>query len=472
MSLKSFTTFIVLFIVNISLCLAVNVPIEMFDLSKYSQDANYYIPKSQKGYEKPLLTRLQQDKLLKKLISHSVGNDSPWSESFYEEYLQQNSLKKWVTEQINDINNSKLPDDEKIYKENFRLFTKLEYKSVTKNINFDDINNLHKYNVNNRAIVTRTTMGYTVPYDRPLFLNFTLPGQGYPFSNINVSSLNIGEAIYIISVSKDKRWYLVLSPSFYAWVKSNTISRVSTSEIETWKNAFTKKSISIRRFETPIFNLDNKLIKNTYPGTMLPVLDTDKNYYKVLLPTQTKTGNLVFTDAKIIKHDATKIPALTTPKNFVKIIKETQGYPYGWGNQYYYNDCSSELRAIYQAFGVWLPRNSKDQYKTYKSLKLDKYTSEQRSQILLTKARPFLDFIYIKGHVMLYIGKTLNPYNPKQVVPATYQQVWGLKDKDNTKRSVIGESVFLPLLEKYPEDPTLESELKKQVFRIVQIAQY
>jgi hypothetical protein len=71
---------------------------------------------------------------------------------------------------------------------------------------------------------------------------------------------------------------------------------------------------------------------------------------------------------------------------------------------------------------------------------------------------------------MLYIGKTSNPYNPKQVVHATYQQVWGLKDKDNTKRSVIGESIFLPLLEKYPEDHTLQSELKKQVFRVVQIA--
>lgn len=57
-------------------------------------------------------------------------------------------------------------------------------------------------------------MGYSVPYDRPLFLNFTLPGQGYPFSNINVSSLNIGEAVYIISESKDKRWYLILSSSF------------------------------------------------------------------------------------------------------------------------------------------------------------------------------------------------------------------------------------------------------------------
>ena len=108
MSLKSFTTFIVLFIVNnISLCLAANVPIEMFDLSKYSQDANYYIPKSEKGYDKPLLTKLQQDKLLKKLISHFVGKDSPWSESFYKEYLQQNSLKEWAMEQINDINNSK-----------------------------------------------------------------------------------------------------------------------------------------------------------------------------------------------------------------------------------------------------------------------------------------------------------------------------------------------------------------------------
>lgn len=470
MSLKSFTTFVLLFIVNISLCLAANVPIEMFDLSKYSQNANYYIPKSEKGYNKSLLTKSQQDKFLKKLISHSIGDNSPWSESFYKSYMQQNSLKEWVTDQINDINNTKLPNDQKIYKENFRLFTNKEYQDIIKNINFNDINNFNKYNYNNRAIVTRTTMSYSVPYDKPLFLNFTLPGQGYPFSNINVSSLNIGEAVYIISTSKDKRWYLILSSSFYAWVKANSISKISSDQIQTWNTAFTRKSISIRRFETPIFNLDNRFRQNTYPGTILPVLDDDKNYYEVLVPTQTKTASLTFIKAKIIKHDATEIPILATPENFVKIIKETQGYPYGWGNQYFYNDCSSELRAIYQAFGIWLPRNSKDQFKAYSSMNLDQETLEQRRQILLEKARPFLDFIYIKGHVMLYIGKTSNPYDPKQIVPATYQQVWGLKDKDNTKRSVIGESIFLPLLDKYPEDPSLESELKKQIFRVVQIA--
>ncbi|ASG67095.1 hypothetical protein CDV26_00690 [Francisella halioticida] len=277
--------------------------------------------------------------------------------------------------------------------------------------------------------------------------------------------------LYILSQpQKIKKWYLILSSSFCAWVKSNSISKISSSQVKVWKSSFIKSRLSIRRFETPVFNLDNEFIKNTYPGTILPVLANDKNYYRVLLPTQTKTNDLAFIDGKVIKHDATEIPILTTPRNFVKIIRETQGYPYGWGNQYFYNDCSSELRAIYQAFGIWLPRNSKGQLKAYNFINLDQKTPEERTKVLLTKSRPFLDFIYIKGHVMLYIGKTSNPYNPKQIVPATYQQVWGLKDKDNTKRSVIGESIFLPLLEKYPEDPSLESELKKQIFRVVQIS--
>ncbi|ASG68971.1 hypothetical protein CDV26_00695 [Francisella halioticida] len=46
-----------------------------------------------------------------------------------------------------------------------------------------------------------------------MIFNFTLPGQGYPFSNINVSSLNIGEAVYIISTSKDKK--MVFDPQFF-----------------------------------------------------------------------------------------------------------------------------------------------------------------------------------------------------------------------------------------------------------------
>jgi hypothetical protein len=71
--------------------------------------------------------------------------------------------------------------------------------------------------------------------------------------------------------------------------------------------------------------------------------------------------------------------------------------------------------------------------------------------------------IYIGGHVMLYLGNTTRD---GQVVPVVYQDVWGLRPADNSRRAVIGGSVILPLLLHIPEDPSLQSLAATRIFQI------
>jgi hypothetical protein len=44
---------------------------------------------------------------------------------------------------------------------------------------------------------------------------------------------------------------------------------------------------------------------------------------------------------------------------------------------------------------------------------------------------------------MLYLGNT---ELDGRTVPVVYQDIWGLRTADNSRRAVIGGSVFLPLL--------------------------
>jgi len=453
----------------VSLGYSANFPIEVFDLSKYSQNPNSYLPTSSENYKKPLISKSDQNLFLNDLISHSVGDDSPWSKQFVESYLQKNNIATIQHQLNNQINNDKLSKDYKVYQENYRLLNNEEYKKVISNIALLDSNEL-KYNKNNRAIITKTTMSYTVPYDRPLYYDFKSVGNGYPFSTINQSSVNIGQAIYIVSTSIDKKWLLVLSDSFYGWVKADSVSKISDTQIKKWQSLFIKQRLSVRDFNSSILSNDGKsFLKDAFPGTMLPIISQDKKYYDILIPTSSST-KLKFVKAKISKKSAVQIPLVATPENFVKVISQTIGYPYGWGNQYFYNDCSSEIRSIYQTFGIWLPRNSSDQGLVYPSINLDNKTPDERIKILMDKGRPLLDFIELKGHVMIYFGKGKNINNPNETVPIIYQQSWGLRDGKNTKRSIIGMSNIIPLLNLYPQDTSLKGEQAGDHFRIVQIS--
>jgi hypothetical protein len=71
--------------------------------------------------------------------------------------------------------------------------------------------------------------------------------------------------------------------------------------------------------------------------------------------------------------------------------------------------------------------------------------------------------IYIGGHVMLYLGNTTRD---GRTVPLVYQDIWGLRPADNSRRAVIGGSVIFPLLLTIPEDPDLESLAATRTFQV------
>lgn len=62
------------------------------------------------------------------------------------------------------------------------------------------------------------------------------------------------------------------------------------------------------------------------------------------------------------------MPIKSSPKNFAKLIKSMVCKPYGWGNLYFNNDCSSEIRSLMLPFGIFLPRNSADQAQAGKNI--------------------------------------------------------------------------------------------------------
>jgi len=183
----------------------------------------------------------------------------------------------------------------------------------------------------------------------------------------------------------------------------------------------------------------------------------------VLVPARDAEGEALIRTAELDDTQIVPMPLAATPRHLATLMKALIGRPYGWGNSGLYNDCSSELQSIFAVFGVWLPRHSSTQMSAGRMVDLSASTPAQRLDYLAQHGAPLRTLIYIGGHVMLYIGNTTRD---GVVVPVVYQDVWGLRPADNSRRAVIGGSVILPLLVRIPEDATLQSLAGTPTFQI------
>ena len=157
------------------------------------------------------------------------------------------------------------------------------------------------------------------------------------------------------------------------------------------------------------------------------------------------------------------VPLAATPRHLAMLMKALIGRPYGWGNMLFYNDCSSELQSIFAAFGVWLPRHSSAQMAAGEMTDLSALAPGERLATLMREGKPMRTLVYIGGHVMLYLGTTRFDGHD---APLVYQDIWGLRPANNSRRAIIGGSVVLPLLLRIPEDPSLQSLAATPIFQI------
>lgn len=80
------------------------------------------------------------------------------------------------------------------------------------------------------------------------------------------------------------------------------------------------------------------------------------------------------------------------------------------GSAFFFNDCSQELKSIFTPFGIWLPRNSGQQAQLDSTLDLSKHNLDERLSLLKEKGHPLMTIIYIRGHVMLYLGNKIRKW--------------------------------------------------------------
>ncbi|MDI1352647.1 MAG: SH3 domain-containing protein, partial [bacterium] len=319
-----------------------------------------------------------------------------------------------------------------------------------------------------KAIAINNTYARALPDASPDFFHFSLPGQGFPFDNLQESVIWSGTPLYIISVSKNKAWSLVLTPdAYFSWVKSNDIAITSKRFINQWQDAAQKNMVAITQTESSVFDNNHQFQFSSYIGAVFPLVSTNKHISSILIPKKNAQQQAIIALGNILSEQVSVMPLSASKQNLVKLIKQLQNRPYGWGGAFFFNDCSQELKSIFTPLGIWLPRNSFQQAHFTNTIDLSEKSLDERLQILENQGHPLMTLIYIGGHVMLYLGK--KPLNTGESAVMTYQNIWGLSPNAKNKRYIIGQSLFFPLLKIYPENPEINSLANTNYFTLIHL---
>jgi cell wall-associated NlpC family hydrolase len=462
-------------------------PIGLFPMADYDQDVDHALPPASPTYDTPILTASEQrahwNAFLARYFGTGEHDASPWNPAFIANRLYGQAGADIVDLQLRRIgnyDNEGKPARTIGYGQNFRPHTEGWIDGIERNMNLQQFAQAPRYAPSARAISTDALLVRELPTMDPSFYSHRLAGQGYPFDNLQISSVRPGTPLYVLGHSVDGAWDYVQTPEVQGWVQANGVGMVDDTFVSTWTHRASTGWGVVIAASTPVGDASGGTFRfNATMGTLLPLAASaptasasesatapapaHAHQYAVLVPARDIDGRALIRRALLPDTAIAPAPIAATPRDLAMLMKSLIGRPYGWGNMNFYNDCSSELQSIFAAFGVWLPRHSSAQMTAGDMTDLTAQTPAQRLAYLMEHGKPMRTLIYIGGHVMLYLGTTTRD---GQTVPLVYQDIWGMSPADNSRRAVIGGSVIFPLLLRIPEDRSLQSLAATRVFQI------
>ena len=470
--------------------------VTLFPIGAYDQNVDHWLDPASPDYDRPFLSPADQLAHFKAFYARYFGTGesapSPWNPAFVTTriFRQQGTdiaaLQQYRLDRFDNTGKSRASLG---YGENFRLHDKAWIDAIAQNMNVDQFTGNPAYQPERRAIATGNLMVRELPTMDPSFFDHRLAGEGYPFDNLQISAVRPGTPLYVLGSSVDGAWHYVQTPDVQGWVRSDGVGTADEHFIDTWRAAAANALGAVIAASAPVRDNRGVFRFDAPAGTVLPLAppvttrvsravaaaaasapagtvaepDGAPTTRAVLVPARDADGRALIRIATLSDTQIAPMPLAATPRHLAMLIKALIGRPYGWGNSGLYNDCSSELQSIFATFGVWLPRHSSTQMSAGRMIDLSAFSPAQRLDYLARHGEPMRTLIYIGGHVMLYIGNTTRDGVP---VPVVYQDVWGLRPADNSRRAVIGGSVILPLFEHISEDASLQSLAATRTFQI------
>jgi cell wall-associated NlpC family hydrolase len=273
-----------------------------------------------------------------------------------------------------------------------------------------------------------------LPTDKPLYKDPSKAGDGYPFDLLQNSSVNYNEPIFVSHTSKDGAWSYIFTNNASGWIPSDGVSYIDDTTALLIQKA---EKVFITEDNVAFHDEANRFAAYSRVGMVLPLdREEGEHYYVKAIDTNNSIKIL-----SLPKHSAHVGVSRLNKSDLIAIGTQLLKNTYGWGGMYGERDCSSMIRDFMTPFGIWLPRNSAAQSRKGEVVSFAGLSDDEKLFTIKQYGIPFETILYLKGHVLLYIGT----YQESIMV---MHNIWGIRtiDKQGNKgRHIIGKAVISTL---------------------------
>lgn len=344
------------------------------DVSVYPQDARFYVlPSNDSASKHPSNAKAIKEAYLQAHFSPWSAKPNPDVKSVF-----------WVQGSLRSkpgFGENRLPNSKEFTQEILESMDIAHYPSVAQ-----------------KAIITQATNVRVVPSEKMRFDT----EDDFPFDQWQNSWIFAGTPVLITHYDTTKRWAHIESGFVAGWILVNSVGLIDEKQI-----ARLKKSSYIlpMRDNIPLYHKDKFLI-NARVGQILPVVKSLKERDIVLVPMRDMQGKAQLVESSIAARDIASFPKGFSQGRSADLINTMLGDKYGWGGYLASRDCSAFIRDIFANYGLYLPRNSLAQAQVKKSMQdLSHLSRKQKERYIIEHGVPFGSVLYLKGHIMLYIGE-------------------------------------------------------------------
>ena len=259
-----------------------------------------------------------------------------------------------------------------------------------------------------------------------------------PFDNLQESSAPAGTPLLVTQVSRDRKWLLVETSYALGWVPATDVAAVDGEFMQRWENG---RYVVIIRDKAPIRDEKGDRSFSAPLGAIFPEIGKDAGHVWILTALRDSRGRALLRKARVQKSAAADKPLSFTPLHAAQVAAELVGEPYGWGGMDGKRDCSSMIRDLFTPFGLWLPRNSKEQAEAGRFINIRNLTPSERVAQIIKQGVPWRTLLWTPGHIMLYIGV-------HQGQPLIFHNFWSVRTRDaegNKGKLIVGKAAVTTL---------------------------
>lgn len=275
-----------------------------------------------------------------------------------------------------------------------------------------------------------------LPTSKPHFKDFDLPGEGFPFDNLQYSAIPANTPVYVSHVSADGAWTLVESHFGLGWVPSADIARADAGLRRTWEIGH---YVAMTKDNQSAIDDQGRFLFRVGVGQILPLCSRGADHYRVWVAVADENRGAHLKEISLPLQAVVRKPLAFTMNHIAGVINQFMGQPYGWGGLYGNRDCSSTLKDLFVPFGIWLPRNSFHQaHGVGKFVPFEDLSTKDKTRKILVEGSPLLTLLWSPGHIALYLGEYAGQ-------PMVFHNLWGIRTRDGwgrEGRKVIGHAAI------------------------------